>query len=152
MPISRDEVVDLISRISQHLDEEDWSAFLSLCVPDFRYLITVHSPEISREMIWFNQDFAGLQAMFEMVPEHLRRLGTLLRHVSVGRIESEERGDTLVTSTFQCTHTDIQGSSRLLAVGRYIDTVRATGDGLRLAHRNTILASRDLGTGSHIPI
>ena len=152
MSISRDAATNLISAACQYLDDEDWDAFLDLCDPAFRYRITVRSPEIKREMIWFNQDYAGLRDMFSVIPEHLRRLGTLLRQVSIGHIEQRAPDMAQVTSTFQCIHTDLEGRSNLLAVGRYLDDVRATSGGLRLAARNTVLATRDLGVGSHVPI
>jgi methanesulfonate monooxygenase small subunit len=152
MTVSRDDAVNLVSTACRHLDDENWAAFLELCDPAFRYRIVVRAPEVRREMIWFDQDYAGLEAMFAVVPEHLRRLGTFLRHVSVGSIEPRGTGKVLATSTFQCIHTDMEGRSRLMAAGRYLDEIRNSADGCRLVDRQTILATRDLGVGSHVPI
>lgn len=152
MSISRADAANLVSRACAYLDEEDWSGFLNLCDPSFCYRITVRSPEISREMIWFKEDYAGLEAMFRVTPEHLRRIGTLFRHTSIGSIEATGEGVAIVRSTFQCIHTNMEGHSRLMAVGRYIDEIGGSTRGLRLLNRETRLETRDLGVGSHVPI
>lgn len=152
MSISRDDAANLVSRACAYLDEEDWSGFLNLCDPSFCYRITVRSPEIRREMVWFKENFAGLEAMFKVTPEHLRRIGSLFRHTAIGSIEATGERVAIVRSTFQCIHTDMDGRSRLMAVGRYIDEVGDTVEGLRLLNRETRLETRDLGVGSHVPI
>lgn len=141
----------LIHRACLHLDREEWDKFLALCAPDFRYRVTAYSPELRRQMIWFDHDLASLKALLEMVPQHLRRMGTLLRHVSVGAIEGEAAPFT-VTSTFQCIHTDHEGRSHLLAAGRYSDVVTVQDGRTLLSSRETQLETRDLGIGSHVPI
>lgn len=152
MSISRDDAANLVSHACAYLDEENWSGFLGLCDPAFRYRITVRSPEIRREMIWFNEDYAGLEAMFKVIPEHLRRIGTLFRHTAIGSIEATDDGVAIMRSTVQCIHTDMEGHSRMMAVGRYIDEIGNTPKGLRLLNRETRLETRDLGVGSHVPI
>lgn len=147
-----DVVRTTIHRACRHLDAEDWDDFLALCAPGFQYQVTAFSPEIRRDMIWFDQDRDGLQALFEMVPQHLRRLGSLLRHVSVGEIELGEGNRWQALSTVQCFHTDQDGSTRLLAVGRYTDVVQVEEGTGRLLSRITRLETRDLGVGSHVPI
>lgn len=142
----------LIHRACLHLDREQWDGFMALCAPTFRYQVTAHSPELRKQMIWFDHDFESLKALLEMVPQHLRRHGTLLRHVSVGVIEPKGEGRAEVTSTFQCLHTDHDGQSRLFAVGRYVDGVEFGPNGPRLTSRETQLETRDLGIGSHVPI
>ena len=152
MSVSRDDAANLVSRACTYLDEENWSAFLDLCDPSFCYRVTVRSPEIKREMVWFKEDYAGLEAMFNLIPEHLRRIGTLFRHTAIGRIEAAGEDTAIIRSTFQCIHTDLEGRSRMMAAGRYIDDVGSTEQGLRLFNRETRLETRDLGVGSHVPI
>jgi len=143
----------LIYRASLTLDREDWIGFLALCAADFRYLITAYSPELRKRMIWFDHDLESLKALLDMVPQHLRRHGTLLRHVSVGMIEPAGSPDCYtVTSTFQCLHTELDGTTRLYAVGRYIDTVTMSDGRVLFLGRDTQLETRDLGIGSHVPL
>ena len=152
MSVSRDDAANLVSRACTYLDEEKWSAFLDLCDPSFCYRVTVRSPEIKREMVWFKEDYTGLEAMFSLIPEHLRRIGTLFRHTAIGSIEAAGEDTAIIRSTFQCIHTDLEGRSRMMAAGRYIDDVGSTEQGLRLFNRETRLETRDLGVGSHVPI
>ena len=152
MSISRDDAANLVSRACTYLDEENWSAFLDLCDPSFCYRVTVRSPEIKREMVWFKEDYTGLEAMFSLIPEHLRRIGTLFRHTAIGSVEAAGEDSAIIRSTFQCIHTDLEGRSRMMAAGRYIDDVGSTEQGLRLFNRETRLETRDLGVGSHVPI
>jgi methanesulfonate monooxygenase small subunit len=152
MSVSRDDAANLVSRACTYLDEEKWSAFLDLCDPSFCYRVTVRSPEIKREMVWFKEDYTGLEAMFSVIPEHLRRIGTLFRHTAIGSVEAAGEDSAIIRSTFQCIHTDLEGRSRMMAAGRYIDDVGSTEQGLRLFNRETRLETRDLGVGSHVPI
>jgi len=152
MSVSRDDAANLVSRACTYLDEEKWSAFLGLCDPSFCYRVTVRSPEIKREMVWFKEDYTGLEAMFSVIPEHLRRIGTLFRHTAIGSVEAAGEDSAIIRSTFQCIHTDLEGRSRMMAAGRYIDDVGSTEQGLRLFNRETRLETRDLGVGSHVPI
>jgi hypothetical protein len=105
MSVSRDDAANLVSRACTYLDEEKWSAFLDLCDPSFCYRVTVRSPEIKREMVWFKEDYTGLEAMFSVIPEHLRRIGTLFRHTAIGSVEAAGEDSAIIRSTFQCTHT-----------------------------------------------
>ena len=150
---SDDEVREVIHRACLCLDREDFDGFLELCAPDFRYQVTAYSPDIRKHMIWLNQDREGLAAMFESLPQHLRRLGTLLRHVSVCIIERDEKSEAAsVTSTFLVIHTNLEGQSKVFAAGRYLDTLALGADQALLTSRTTRLETRDLGIGSHVPI
>lgn len=145
-------VVSLIHSSCIVLDSEKFEEFLSLCVPEFRYKITAYSPEIRKEMTWMDHDYEGMEALLKMVPQHLRRLGNLLRHVSVGPIVIGEQS-VQVTSTFQVIHTDLHGRSDLFVAGRYFDEIVSVhSDRLALKSRRVHLDTRDLGIGSHVPI
>lgn len=134
------------------LDLEDFDGYLELCAPDFTYRITTYSAEIRKEMIWLQHDLEGMKALFENYYDHVRRLGSLHRHVTVYTIDKQDDGLLELTSSFQVTHTDLDGQSKLFAVGRYHDLVRETEFGPRLHARNARLETRELGSGSHLPI
>ena len=111
------------------LDLEDFGGFLDLCAPQFTYRITAFSPEIRKEMVWLQHDREGMQSVFENLYDHVRRLGSLHRHVTVYGIDQPDDGLFRVTSSFQVTHTDLEGRSKMFAVGRYFDLVCETEDG-----------------------
>ncbi len=151
--LSREQAIrETVYRSCMALDAEDFSAFLDLCAPDLEYTVTAFSPEIRKEMIWLEQDLEGMRALLEMVPQHLKRLGTLKRHVSVYLIDDGNDGIAKVTSSFIVTHTDPQGRSQLFVAGTYCDEVDCRGERFLLRKRNAHLETRDLGIGSHIPI
>ncbi len=153
MPDHREAARELIYRTCMALDAEDFSTFMSLCTPSFQYRITAYSPEIQKEMTWLDQDFEGMRALLGMVPQHLKRLGTLKRHVSVYTlVPSEDVTGFAVTSSFIVTHTDPEGASRLFAAGNYLDEIDTSTGKPLLASRRAHLESRDLGIGSHIPL
>ena len=148
-----DAVRELIYRSCCCLDEHDFAGYIALCSPEFRYQITLYSPELRKEMIWLNHDRDGLQALLDMVPRHLVRLGALQRNATVYRIErdrADEQAD--VMSAFSVFNIDNEGRPSVFAVGHYHDTVDLSSAQPLLARRNARLASRDLGIGSHIPI
>lgn len=150
MTATDQDIRELIYRTTTALDNEDFDAFMDLCAPEFEYRITAYSPEIRKEMIWLDQDYDGMRALLEMVPQHLRRLGTLKRHVSVYFIDRNENDTATATSSFLVVHTTPEGQSQLFVAGNYHDEIDL--DGRKLKSRRAHLETRDLGIGSHIPI
>lgn len=150
--VSYENVVSLIHKSTAALDSENFNEFLNLCDIEFHYQITTYSPEIKKEMVWMDQDYNGIKSLFIMIPEHLRKLGSFLRQVSVGVI-NQNHNCVNSTSTFSVIHTDPRGKSTLFVVGRYFDEiVKNENRGLLLRKRRVHLETRDLGIGSHIPI
>ncbi|MEQ8247353.1 MAG: nuclear transport factor 2 family protein [Alphaproteobacteria bacterium] len=150
---SDQEIREVVYRACMALDAEEFAAFMELCSPELDYRITVYSPEIRKEMIWLDQGYEGMRALLEMVPQHLKRLGTLKRHVSVYLIDRDENtGVAAVTSSFIVTNTDPEGRSNLFVAGTYFDEVDCRGARCLLKARRAHLETRDLGIGSHIPI
>ena len=146
-------VRETVYRTCLALDAENFPAFLDLCSPSLRYRITAYSPEIRKEMIWLDKDFAGMKALLEMVPQHLKRVGTLKRHVSVYTMDFVSGSQLAeLTSSFLVVHTDPEGQSKLFAAGMYYDRVEFGPDRPLLADRRVHLETRDLGIGSHIPL
>ena len=153
MPASNDAIRELVYRSCRYLDMHDFDSYIALCTPDFRYRITLYSPELRKEMIWMNHDRDGLAALLAMVPLHLVRLGSLQRNASVYTIERD--GDdrrAAVMSAFSVYNIDNEGRPSVFAVGHYHDTIDVTDEQPLLVQRDARLASRDLGIGSHVPI
>jgi methanesulfonate monooxygenase small subunit len=147
------DVRELIYRSCLLLDREDFAGFLALCAPGLHYVVTVYSPEIRKEMTWMEQDFEGMKALLAMVPQHLRRTGSLHRHVSVYEIERAPKDGVVgALSSFQITHTEHDGRSRLFVVGRYHDRIDVSDPAPLLLERRAHLETRDLGIGLHVPI
>ena len=144
------EAINLISEMCEHLDKERFDEFLKFCSSEFNYRIIVYSPEIKKDMIWMDQDYSGMKNLLCLVPQHLRRLGSLSRYISIGKFE-ETKDYLSINSPFQIMHTDLNGITKLFAVGRYIDEIQIR-DELLLKNRLVKLDTRDLGIGSHIPL
>jgi len=145
-------VHQLIGSAALALDAEAFDDFLALCTTDFHYLVRVTSPELGQDMIWLEQNREALEKLFAALPEHLTRLGRLTRQVSVA--STTEAADRLhVTSVLSVFHTDNEGRTAVMAVGRYHDEVIVDeDDALRLHRREVHLDTRDLGIGSHVPL
>ncbi len=162
---------ELVARSALALDDEDFAGFLALCSADFRYEARSWSPELRKWMTWLAQSRTELEALLAALPEHLRRRGRLLRQLGPTIVDADapgpgtegaDAGDTArtlrATTSFAIFHTDPDGRTRLWVVGRYrdrivVDAAAAPGKpGLRLAAREAVLDTRDLGIGSHVPI
>ena len=65
------------------LDAKDFSGYLAMCDPAYRYAITAYSPEIRKEMTWLEHDHAGMKLLFGNLPKHNSDHSTLSRHVTV---------------------------------------------------------------------
>ncbi len=150
-PVNERAIERLVYRSCRCLDDEDFAAYLALCAPGFRYRITAHSPEIRKDMIWLDHDRDGLAALFENLPEHVRRLGRLMRHASVYDLAMEGR-TARVESSLVVIHTGLDGRSSVFAAGRYLDGIETDGEAPLLLSREVRLETRDLGIGSHVPI
>ena len=142
----------LVASACLALDEEDFPGFLALCADSFHYAIRVRSPELRREMTWLEHDHAGLQGLLEGVREHLRREGRLLRHLGASVPVESGAQRTVIDTSVLVLHTNLEGATRTWAAGRYRDVVVSGPDGPRLAARTVHLHTRDLGTGSHVPL
>lgn len=152
MNVVPNELRELVHRSCFALDREDFPEFLSYCAPSFEYRISTYSPEIRKPMIWFDQDYGGLESMFDMVSQHLKRLGTLFRHPSMGIIDRVSDTEMKIVTSVLIVDTDPNGRSKLFAAARYTDTIDLSGTAPRLTARFVNLETRDLGVGSHIPL
>ncbi len=150
-------VRELIYRSCLTLDRMDFNAYMNLCDPDFHYVISTHSPELRKDIVWLDHDWKGMKLLLDILPKHVSdnviRL-SLSRHVTVYTVEYDE-DHTLanVVSVLQVfTTTKDGGITALLGVAKYYDAVRLDGGEPRLLSREVRLETRMLGeTGCHIP-
>jgi methanesulfonate monooxygenase small subunit len=154
-------VREVIYRACLKLDDEDFAGWLKLCAPDFNYRIKTYSPEIRKEMIWYEQDSAGLAQMVEMLPKHNTDHGRLTRHVTVYSVEVDgAKGEATATSSFACYRTMLDGinshldagNSELFVIGKYYDRFRLGAEGPLFVERTAYLDTRRLDKGSHYPV
>jgi methanesulfonate monooxygenase small subunit len=153
MNVDREAVRELVATSCQLMDEERYADYLGLCTDDYSYRVTAFSGELRRDMVWLELNRNDLGSLFDMLPEHVKPQGSFARHANVCAIRANGASGTLhVTSTLTVYFTDLRGSSRLFAVGRYEDEVEVSGERPRLKTREVRLATRALGTGSQIPL
>ena len=146
------EPADVTVRASRCLDALDFEAFMALCTMDFRYTVEVWSPDLRRNMTWFEHDRTSIEALFGSVHEHIVRPERTLRHLGHCLVELEDADLASVDTSVAAFLTDTHGSTRLWAVGRYLDRVERHDGSWRLTQRIVRLETRDLGIGSHLPI
>jgi methanesulfonate monooxygenase subunit beta len=154
VPANSDAIRKLIGSACMALNAEDYARFLSLCAAEFRYQLLAYSPEIRTDMVWMNYDRKGLQTLFADLPHHLHvPIGTLFRHVSVYAIDpGEQSGQAAVTSSVLAVHTDPDGVSKLFAAAQYQDVVDVSAEQPLLVKRTVRLETRDIGSGTPIPL
>ncbi|HXZ95834.1 MAG TPA: nuclear transport factor 2 family protein [Burkholderiales bacterium] len=147
----RQQIEELVYQSCLALDEQDFKGYLELCDKSFRYSITAFSPEIRKDMTWLDHDKSGMETLFTNLPRHNSDHSPLTRHATVYRISREgERAE--VVSALQVFRTALDGgSTELLAVGRYHDTIKLDADAPKLLKRVVKLVTRELGIGHHIP-
>ena len=135
------------------LDDKQFSAYLELCDPAYRYKITAYSPEIRKDMTWLEHDKAGMQGLFANLPKHNSDQSPLSRHVTVYTVTpSDDESEAEVISALQVFRTTLDGgTTELFAVGKIHDRVTLSGDAPKLLSRNVRLDTRMLGIGYHIP-
>jgi len=150
---TRDAISELICRSCMTLDEKNFSAYLELCDPAYRYAITAYSPEIRKDMTWLEHDKAGMQSLFANLPKHNSDQSPLTRHVTVYTVKLDGEGKRAdVVSAVQVFRTSLDGgATELFAVGKFIDSVSLGDGGPKLLGRNVRLDTRMLGYGYHIP-
>ncbi len=138
------------------LDREQFGDYLKLFTPDFQYVIKTYSAELRREMTWLDLDRKGTEGLFATLPSHVRFQGSLLRHASVYAIDLDADGATArALTSVTVIHTDVNGESRLMAVGRYHDAIDLGRDRPLLRERVVRLDTRVFDNesgGSHVPI
>ena len=152
MHISDDAVRALVYRSCLALDQDDYAGYLALCTEEMRYQITYHSPEIGKDVILMNHHTAGLVALFETLPDHIKLPGELMRHASVYEIARTRNGTVAaVTTSLVTLRTDPEGLSHVFAAGHYFDTIEVNGSVPMLSRRILRLKTRDIGIGTEVP-
>lgn len=153
MAVSDDDLRGLIHRSCLSLDDSDWDGYLDLCADDFTYRVTAYSPELRKDMVWLEQDRAGMVNLFGNLENHVTLQGRFLRHANVALIaRDDDHGTAQVTTTVLAVYTNLDGVSALFAAGRYNDIIDITGNRPLLSTREVRLDTRDLGGGTHFPI
>ena len=153
MQPDRTAIAELVYRSCLTLDAKDFTAYLGLCDDAFHYTITAHSPEIRKDMIWFDHDKPGLQALFTNLPRHNSDHSPLTRHATVYTVEFDTAAQhASVVSALQIFRTNLDGgATELFVVGRYLDTIKLNGGTPQLLKRVVKLDTRQFGFGYHIP-
>lgn len=150
---SDDDVKAVVYRSCLALDDERFDDYLGLCAPDFQYRVTAYSPELRQEMVWLDHNREQMANLLEGVDNHHRLPGRFTRQANVYLVERDAgNGDATVTTSLVVMYTDVEGVSKVYAVGRYVDTIGVAGDRPLLTSREVRLETRELGPGSHVPM
>ena len=150
---SDDRIRSLIMRSCLLLDDERFDDYLALWSPRGRYRITSWSPDLRKELVLLDLPLADLRQLLENVPNHERMAGTFSRHATGPLVEWPDGEDAArATSSLLVVHTDLEGVSSVYAVGKYLDDIEIAGGDARIVSREVRLETRQLGTGSHVPM
>jgi len=134
------------------LDDEDYAEFLTHCDEKFTYQVTTFSDELGKDMVWLELDRPGFEALIKMLPQHVRMTGRFNRQASPSKVVLDN-GNVEVVSHLAMFHTNLDGDTRLLLVGRYIDQLKPRDGELPVLTRRVVrLDTRNLGEGMHAPI
>src|SRR5262245_36310773 len=84
--------------------------WLALSATEFSHRMTISSPEIRRQMTWYEQDVAGLKAMIDLLPKHNTDHGRLTRHATIYAVDADlAQGEASATTSFACYRTMLDG-------------------------------------------
>ena len=149
----RHAITELVCNSCMALDDKQFSAYLELCDPAYRYKITAYSPEIRKDMTWLEHDRAGMQTLFANLPKHNSDQSPLTRHVTVYTVKEDAAAQQAqVVSALQVFRTSLDGgATELFAVGKLHDLISLAGEAPKLLSREVRLQTRMLGFGYHIP-
>jgi methanesulfonate monooxygenase small subunit len=147
------DIAELVYQSCFLLDEMNFSGYLDLCAPEFRYRIVAYSPELRKEMVWQDVDREELQHHFELIPKHVREMVSLSRFPTLYSIRYENDGKrAAVRSGLQVFKTKLDGGeTKLYGVCRLHDVVDLGSGRPLLLSREVRMETRQLGTGSQIP-
>jgi methanesulfonate monooxygenase small subunit len=145
---------DFLYRTCLSLDARNFKDWLDVCAEEFTYTIGAWSPEIRKDVVFLDLDLNGLTTLVKHLPRHNTDQSAFTRHMSVYIVEAQsQEGLYAITSSVAIYRTELDGgTTRLFALGRYYDKVRATPDGWRFVAREVRLETRNLGIGTHYPL
>lgn len=150
----REAVRQSILSMAARLDLEEFEAWMTFLAQTCTYRIVCYSEELRKTQTLFEADYDELGALFRGLEHHVRDRARLTRMVSTVDM-SEERTGMLAMSNLLVLRTGMDGRSSVFAVGRYRDRWTCDDDGngeARLEERRVELVTRDLGSGSHVPL
>jgi methanesulfonate monooxygenase small subunit len=147
------EITELSSQSCFLLDEMNFSGYLELCAPGFRYKIVAYSPELRKDMVWQDVDREELGHHFTLIPKHVREMVSLSRFPTLYSIRYDGDGKRAnVLSGLQVFKTKLDGGeTRLYGVCRLHDVIDLGNARPLLLSREVRMETRQLGTGSQIP-
>ena len=145
-------VESLIFQSCLLLDEERFDDYIALWAPDGQYRITTWSPDLRQDLVFLDLGLHDFQNLLEGVNNHQRMLGQFSRHLTGQLIDVDGKEQISVMSSLLVTHTDLEGISKLFAVGRYVDKIELVDGKPLIGSREVRLSTRQFGPGSHIPI
>ena len=154
-----DVVRDTIYRATLLLDDQKWEQWLDLCDDSFHYAIKSFSPEINRDMTYFQGSRKDLATMVKLLPKHNTDHSPLTRHTSLYTVDVDNDTAKAVSSVIVYqnlldginSHIDA-GESRLFLVGKYNDSFKIEGNRATFLSREVRIENRRLDKGSHWPI
>jgi methanesulfonate monooxygenase small subunit len=146
-------IIQLLTRSCMFLDDEKFEDYLGLFTGTLNYRITAYSPDLRKDLTLLDLNRGELEILFQNLRRHVRLPGRLLRHLGASAFEQLSGStDCVVKTPIIVVHTDLEGSSKIFAAGKYIDNVESVYGKVLLRNREVRLDTRQFGTGSHLPI
>lgn len=141
----------LVVAAAHLMNDKDFQKWTGLCSPDFEYSVTAHSEELDKKVVWMERNKDDLAVILDSVDQHVTDPGELSRQIGPLLLVSDS--DPIKTeSGVVVWHTDALGSTKLFAVGKYIDEFVECDGTLKFSRREVALQTRRFPTGSHLPL
>jgi methanesulfonate monooxygenase small subunit len=136
------------------MNQSDFAGYLGLCTPDFSYRITSYSPELRKDMVWKDLGRQEFARHLEVVPKHVADPSPFTRMPMVYFINYSDDGKQAVAvSGIQIFKTGLDGgATQLWGIGMLHDVIELGTTQPRLLRREVRMETRNLGTGSQIPV
>lgn len=142
---------ELIVLTGLYLDQKNFEGYLSSFCEDAEYQVVSTVPEIAKTVAWLDLTKPALESLLMSASRHAWNTGLRTHHIAPATFSIEPM-HTDAISAVSIFRTDVEGTTKLYAAGRYHDRWVRTAAGWLLAKRTLKLDTRVLTPPSGMPM